>query len=517
MNWIQQNFLKWIVTGAAILSLGGGTLAEAAKPNIVLIMVDDMGFSDISCYGGEIPTPHIDALAAGGLRFTHFYNCTRCSPTRASLLTGRYNYRGNLTDNCVTIAEVLKPAGYFTIQTGKWHVGSRIPQWPAQRGFDRNYTVPQGGGFYFRPIPGADGKPRIIVEGNTILYRDGGAQPPPGWYTTDAFADYGIKYIGEALTEKKPFFLYLAFNAPHFPLQAPPEDIARFRGKYRKGWDKLREERHARQIEMGIVDKKWPRTPRDARVKAWDELSAAEKNEQDERMAIYAAVVSRMDRAVGRVVDYLKKQGVYENTLILFLSDNGGCNAGGLHGSNAKPGVPGTHESYVYYGSCWANASNTPFRLYKKWVHEGGIATPLIAHWPAVIQDGGKLTGEVGHVIDLMATCADVGGAEYPRTFKGEEIPPLEGLSLAPIFRAGKREGHDAIFWAHDGNYALRSGKWKLVLKAGGPWELYDIEADRTELHDLAAQFPDKVKALAAKWEAWAERTEVKPFPAKPR
>ena len=500
---------------------GVPSAAAAQRPNIVVILVDDMGFSDLGCYGSEIPTPNLDRLAAGGLRCTQFYNTARCCPTRASLLTGLYShqtgvghmtedkgvpgYRGRLNNRCVTIAEVLKAAGYFTAMSGKWHVGQNHGVVPWQRGFDRSLNA-AGGGFYFPDSP----RTELYLNGENIGLR--GGKVPDQWYSTDLWTDFGIKFIDEALAEKKPFFLYLAHNAPHFPLQAPPEDIARFRGKYQVGWDKLREQRQARQIEMGIVEKKWPLSPLPPEVKPWDSLTAAERDHFDHIMAIYAAVVSHMDASVGRLVAGLRDRGVLENTLILFLSDNGGNAESGPAGRlNGNP--PGSAQSNVFCGQSWATLENTPLRRYKHFNHEGGIATPLIMHWPARITARGELRHQPGHLIDIMATCVAVTGAKYPAEFNGQPIQPMEGRSLVPTFD-NRPIQRDAIYWEHEGNAAIRVGDWKLVrLGRGGPWELYDLKADRTELHDLAAQKPELTKQLAAQWEAWAERAGVKPYP----
>lgn len=478
---------------------------DPPRPNIVIILADDMGFSDIGCYGSEIATPNLDRLAAGGLRFTQFYNTARCCPTRASLLTGLYphqagvghmvegkaapGYQGYLNDRCVTVAEALRPAGYFTAMSGKWHVGEKRPHWPVDRGFDRYYGLVSGGSNYFK-----------IDEGRTLAL-DGERISRTGddFYITDAFTDYALRFLDEAKAKKKPFLLYTAFTSPHWPLHARPEDIAKYRGKYADGWDALRAKRHARMIETGIVDAKWPLTPRDGAAPAWE--AAKDKDDLDLRMAVYAAQIDRMDQNIGRILAKLRENGAEENTLVLFLSDNGGC-AEVIH--RGRPGAAvGTKESFESYGLPWANASNTPFRLYKHWVHEGGISTPLIASWPAVIKKG-ALIHEPGHLIDIMATCLELAGAEYP---KGKT--PVEGLSLAPIFRDGKRKGHDAIYWEHEGNRAVRQGKWKLVARHKGPWELYDLDADRTEMKNVAGEKSDLVQELAAKHDAWAARSGV--------
>jgi arylsulfatase len=328
------------------------------------------------------------------------------------------------------------------------------------------------------------------------------------FYMTDAFTDHALKFVDESRELKKPFFLYLAYTAPHWPLHARAEDIARYRGKYREGWDVLRERRHRRQIELGIVDAKWPLAPRDPKAPAWESVTDAD--ERDLRMAVYAAQIDRMDWNIGRVLEKLRASGVEDDTLVLFLADNGGC-AEEIH-RGQKDAPIGSKGSFESYGLPWAMASNTPFRLYKHWVHEGGISTPLIASWPAVLPKGGGITREPGHLVDLMATCLDAAGAEYPKARAGREILPLEGRSLLPILRTGTRPGHEAIFWEHEGNRAVRAGKWKLVARHKGPWELYDLDEDRTELRDLAAAEPERAKELAARWEDWARRVGVQPW-----
>ena len=444
--------------------------AAAPRPNIIVILVDDMGFSDIGCYGSEIPTPNLDKLAANGLRFTQFYNTGRCCPTRASILTGLYphqagvghmtedggepGYRGRLNDRCVTIAEVLDGAGYFTAMSGKWHVGQNHGVVPWERGFQRSLNSPAGGFYY------PQGKrAQLFLNGKALA--DDAPELPKNWYTTDLYTDFGIKFIDEGLAAKKPFFLYLAYNAPHFPLQAPADEIARFRGKYKIGWDKLREQRHARQKELGVVDKSWALSPRPDRVPAWDTLTDAEKDRFDNIMAIYAACVAHMDTAVGRLVAALKQRGVLDNTLILFLSDNGGNAESGPQG-RLEGDSPGAAGSTVFCGQSWATLENTPFRRYKHYNHEGGISTPLIAHWPAGIAAHGELRQQPGHLVDVMATCVDLAGAKYPTEFHGQAIQPMEGRSLVPAF-ANQPIQRDALYWEHEGNAAIRVGDWKLV------------------------------------------------------
>ncbi len=502
--------------------------AIAARPNIIVILVDDMGFSDLGCYGSEIPTPNIDRLAAGGAKFTQFYNTARCCPTRAALLTGVYShqagvghmvedkgeafrgYRGKLQDRCVTIAEVLRPAGYFTAMTGKWHLGQNQGLGPWQRGFQRGLNSIHGG-FYFDHMDGAD-KTALFLDGRALDVK--GPELPQPWYSTDLWTEFGLRFIDEALAAKQPFFLYLAHNAPHFPLQAPPEDIANFRGKYKAGWDVLAKARHEKQLALGVVSRDWPAAPRPESVAAWDSLTEADRDHFDQLMAIYAAVVSRMDRAIGTLTDGLQKRGVLENTLILFMSDNGGNAEGGVRGTKKGSGAPGSADSTVFSGESWAWMQNTPFRKFKHYNHEGGIATPLIAHWPAGIAARGEWRHEPAHLIDIMATCVAAGGAPYPKEHNGHAVLPMEGVSLLPAF-AGQPTGRlSPIFWEHEGNAAVRDGDWKLVrLGAGGQWELYNLKTDRTEQKNLAAAQPDKVGDLTAKWQAWAARAFVEPRP----
>jgi arylsulfatase len=505
----------------AMTGQGAGTEMTTVKPNIVVILCDDMGYSDIGCFGSEIPTPNLDKLAADGLRFSQFYNTGRCCPTRAALLTGLYShqagvghmvedrgvdgYRGDLNKRCVTMAEVLKPAGYSTYAVGKWHVTKQVNpkdesekfNWPVQRGFDHYFGIIAGAGDYFHP--------------NSLTRDNERIEAPEGFYTTDGFVDNAIKFINGG-PKDKPFFLYCAFNAPHFPLMAPADEIAKFRGKYKIGWDKLRAQRNAKQIEIGLLDKAWPVSPRPDMVKAWDALTPEQQDRFDHIMAIYAACVAHVDTAVGRLVAALKERGTLDNTLICFMSDNGGNAESGPDGklNGANPGATG---SDVFCGQSWATLENTPFRRYKHFNHEGGIASPFIVHWPAGFAAKNEFRQQPAHLIDIMATCVDVSGAKYPAEFGGQKIQPMEGRSLVPAFD-NKPIERDAIFWEHEGNAAVRVGDWKLVrMSRTGAWELYDMKADRVELHDLAAQQPERAKDMAAKWEAWAKRANVIPYP----
>ncbi|MCC7155279.1 MAG: arylsulfatase [Bryobacterales bacterium] len=516
-------------------SLAGASLTgPEAKPNIVLILADDMGFSDISCYGSEIRTPNLERLANRGVRFTQFYNAARCCPTRASLLTGLYphqagvghmvdnakafpGYRGDLTRNSVTIAEALKPAGYRTYMSGKWHVTPVTKSrhnWPRQRGFDRFYGIIHGAASYFDPV---------------TLKRDNDDAVPEGldYYLTDAIAQNACTFIREH-PAGSPFFLYTAFTSPHWPMHAPQEDIERYKGRYQDGWDALRHERHERMLRLGIVDKRWPLTPRDPRAPAWKD--APDRDWQQRRMEVYAAMVDRMDQNIGRIVQTLEETGQLDNTLLLFLSDNGGCaeelgpNSAARHiplqtrdgrpvlQGNRKDVMPGGPATYQSYGLGWANASNTPFRLYKHWVHEGGIATPLIAHWPARLRKPGSTNDEPGHLIDIMATCLDAGRARYPSELNGNRVTPLEGLSLLPCIEGRRRRPHEAIFWEHEGNRAVRVGDWKLVSRFPGQWELFDLKNDRTEMNDLFAKEPKAAARLSHRYDAWAARAQVLPW-----
>ena len=522
---------------SSALAASSSAAASSSRPNIVLIMADDMGIADIGCYGSEIATPNLDKLARGGVRFTQFYNCARCCPTRASLMTGLYPhqagvghmvedrklpaYRGDLNRQCATIAEVLRGSGYRTAMSGKWHVtpvNESRHNWPMQRGFDKFFGTIHGAGDYFNPTS--------LTRGNELVQPDSA-----DFYYTDAIAGYAANFVDEfAAAGDKPFFVYVPFTSPHWPLHALEPDIAKYKGKYSEGWDALRRSRHKRMTEMGLVDARWPLTPRDAAAPEWKD--APDKEWEQRRMEVYAAQIDRMDQGIGQIVETLRRRDALDNTLVLFLADNGGCAE--LTGRNARsasiplttragkpvlPGnrpelMPGSTETYQSYGPAWANASNTPFRMYKHWVHEGGISTPLIAHWPKGLRKPNRLVREPGHLIDIMATCVDVSGAKYPEG-GGGEIKPMEGTSLAPLLRA-ERQGlaprrNGALCWEHEGNRAVRDGRWKLVSRYNNQsrWELYDLEADRTEMNDLAAANAAKVSELQGKWDVWAARVGV--------
>lgn len=556
-----------IVTGmsltmsTAALSAASTDVGPASRnrPNIVLVMSDDMGYSDIGCYGGEIQTPTLDRLAAGGLRFSQFYNMARCCPTRASLLTGLHPHQagmghmtgapknrpepwqGYLSTHAVTIGEVLRAAGYATYMCGKWHVGRMADRgqpdtWPLQRGFDRFYGTITGAGSFYDPV--------TLTRDNTMITPENDPEYHPGsFYYTDAISDNAVRYIADHVGQhgRQPFFLYVAYTAAHWPMHAPAESIAKYAGRYDRGYEPVRQARLERLRTLGLIQPDWALAPQ------FGDWSGVENKAWEARcMEVYAAMIDRMDDGLGRITAELEKHALTENTLILFLQDNGGCaepmgraDLPEWHLKNLRPMsrddlqtriwppmqtrdgrpvlggpdvLPGGPDTYIAYGEAWANVSNTPFREYKHWVHEGGIATPLIAHWPGGIRRRGEIEHQPGQVIDIMATCAELAGADYPHMHAGNRITPLEGTSLVPAF-SGRPVEREALYWEHEGNRAVRVGRWKLVAKGpAGAWELYDMQRDRTELHDLAALQPDRVAEMSARWEAWARRTGALPW-----
>lgn len=502
------------------------------KPNIILIMADDMGFSDIGIMGGEAKTPNIDALASEGILYKQFYNAARCCPTRASLMTGlyphqsgmgwmtvrdlgTYSYTDELNHNCVTIAEVLKGAGYNTYMSGKWHVvadknttqdGDKNA-WPVQRGFDHYFGTLVGDGSYYSP--------RALTSQNTII------EAPEEFYYTNAISDTAVSMIRENEKEDAPFFMYVAYTAPHWPLHAPEEDFAPYLDTYKIGWDSLRVERFNRQKALGIIDENWTLSERNPDAPAWSSLSEEQKEDMTKRMAIYTAQIAIMDEGIGRIINELKKEGELDNTLIFFLSDNGGC---AEYTSNASRDLAdlGTEKSFESYRLPWANASNTPFRMFKHWVHEGGIATPLIIHWPDGVVNPGRTSGRPGQLMDIMTTCVEVSGAKYPTEYNGNEIHPMEGESLVQSIK-NKGDARKAdLYWEHEANRAIRVGEWKLVMMATnrfpfeGKWELYNLVEDRTETNDLAEKYPEKVEEMKTKWDEWAKRVKVYPLDNRP-
>jgi arylsulfatase len=522
------------------------------RPNIIVILVDDMGYSDIESFGGEIPTPNLNGLAEGGLKMTQFYNAGRCCPTRASLLTGLYqhqagvgfmdgpmsdtsgneipSYQGYLNENCVTMAEVLGDNGYQTYLSGKWHVGREKEHWPSRRGFDESYTFVYGAGSYFNKEPY-----RPSNRESVIVHNDVPVEIDDDFYLTSEISDNAVDFIKKSNKKDDPFFMYVAYTAPHWPLHALEEDIALFRGDYMGGWDSLRNTRHAAMLEKGIVKEEWGLSPRytmppDRMIEnnqgqaehltpQWDTLSIQEKRKWDLRMAVYAAMVYRMDQGIGQILRQLKEQEAYDNTLIMFMSDNGACHEP-VHTWNIvydQSGEIGSPNSFDGYSYPWANASNTPFRLFKHWTAEGGIATPFIAHWPKVIKGQDVNTTDYAHIIDVMATCVDVSGATYPTDFNENEIRPMEGKSLVPLFDNKAMDDERLIFWEHRGNTAVRKGDWKLVKLTDGyienpdEYQLFNLKEDRTESENVIEKHPEIADELRQAYDDWAERVGVEP------
>lgn len=510
------------------------TPLNPARPNVLLILADDLGWSDIGCFGSEIQTPNLDALAQSGLTFPQFYNSARCCPTRASLLTGLVPHQagfpdmsGTLSQNCVTLPEVLGDAGYSTSMVGKWHLGSEST--PVNRGFGEFYGMLGGFNSFWEENPWYK---RLPADHPKRQYKAG------EFYSTDAFADYSIDFIDQSKQSGKPWFQYLAFNAAHFPLQAPEADIAKYEKVYAQGWDVIREQRLARQKQLGLMPRDLALTPRstiprnrinvqtgwaDKDNPAWDSLPADRRADLARRMAVYGAMVDHMDQAIGRVVTHLKATRQYDNTLIFFLSDNGACAEWDPFGfdeldsprnilhTGAELKKIGTQESYVSYGSGWANACNTPWRLYKHYAQEGGVRTQLIVHWPQGLKTKAGARSELpGSIADFMPTLVAVAGAKYPQERNGQKILPLQGANLLPIFQ-GKTLPPHPIYMEHEGNRMVREANWKLVALDGKPWELYNLSNDPTEMHDLATRETDRAQKMGADWETWAENSMVKP------
>lgn len=484
------------------------------KPNIVLIMVDDMGWSDIGPYGAEIiQTPNLDRLAAGGLRFRQFYNNAKCTTTRASLLTGLYPRSGGrgielLNDQMITLGEGMQLAGYKTGISGKWHNGSRAPHRPFDRGFDQSYGLWDGAANFFDPSirdpKFKGGRVRFFGQNDERI-----TEFPDDYYMTDAFTDHAVKMIKDFTGEGDPFFLYVPYTAPHYPLHAKPEDMAKYKGKFSMGWDELHKRRHTKTVEMGLIDPKWQLPPRDPEAQTWE--SAKNKEWQNQRMEAYAAMIDSVDQSIGRIIKALEDAKVDENTLILFLSDNGSCSES-PGGENNTSQIPGPKEYYTHVGPSWAYAQNSPFRRYKSRMHEGGIATPLIAYWPAAIPEN-SFTDQVGHIVDFMPTFLEMGGASYPDEFKDKEIIPAEGISLLNVLKSPDKTitRDKPLFWFFAGSRAVREGDMKLVWDPRvREWELYDLKADRTEMNNLIKEKPEVAERLKKLWEEWADKTDVK-------
>ena len=557
----------WFLLAASVVQTQQPAWA-VEKPNIVLIMADDMGYTDIGCYGSEIETPVLDKLAGNGLRFTQFYNTSRCCPTRASLLTGLYShqagiglmtgdrgyeaYRGDLNRRCVTLAESLGLAGYQNYMSGKWHVtrhtGPKADQsnWPLQRGFDRFYGTITGAGSFYDPATLCRGND-YITPVNDPVYQ------PESFYYTDAISDNAASFVSDHLQQESdsPFFLYVAYTSAHWPMHAPQQEIEKYRGVYDNGYDPIRKARYEKAIRQGVLAENWKMSEG---AVSWEKFK---HKEWDIRcMEVYAAMVDRMDQGIGRIIDVLEKKGALDNTLVIYLQDNGGCAEGYGRASNAdkkerfdyKPfgpddlqtkiwppmqtrdgrwvrtgpeTMPGAEDTFVAYGLGWANASNTPFRGYKHDGYEGGISTPFVVHWPVGIPQSqrGGVVHDPTHLIDVMPTFLQAAKGDYPREFAGHEIQPMEGESLIPAFSGQSIQRDGPVGFEHHGNLALRDGRWKIVsaYRRDQPtrWELFDMNTDRTELNDLADSHPEKLKEMVGKWQAWANRVGVQPWPFK--
>ena len=522
------------------------------RPNVIVIMVDDLGYSDIGCYGGDINTPNIDSLGFNGIRFTQMYNGARCCPSRAALLTGlnphqagigqmganlgHPSYQGYLNENCVTIAEVMRNNGYATLMSGKWHVGGGYDrrlrdQWnpgdethplPTQRGFDR----------YFGLLEAADSfwNPKSLMLQDKIIDVD-----TDDFHLTDAIADHATSQIQSAVDDGKPFFQYIAFTAPHWPLHAWESDIADYESKYMDGWDEIRARRHETQRGLGIVNESQPLSPRDEDAPPWQDVE--NKQYEDIRMAVYCAMIQQVDRGIGKVIDTLKRNKQFDNTCIMFLSDNGGCAELFQEDSDwpdpsqwetepTREGLPvrvgdipelrpGPDTTFQAVELPWANVSNTPFRLFKRWIHEGGISTPFIVHWPDAIKSGRIVDNTPMHITDIAATTYDATGASYPTEFNDNPITPMEGESILPAINGSPWQRAKPVAVEHEGNTGIRIGDWKLVAEWDSPWELYNIAEDRTELNDMAESEPDRVATMTDAYTEWTERAGVLPWPVR--
>ncbi len=481
-------FLKGISSIFLILLSQSGVFAE--RPNIVLIMADDLGFSDLGCYGSEIQTPNLDRIASNGLRFSQFYNTAKCHSSRVSLLTGLYCDQAGSSSlsRGATIAEVLKSAGYSTWMTGKWHLSKQ----PTYFGFQKYWGHLSGATNFFTgdnsfKLNGNEWKVPKMLNGKPF-------------YTTHAITDFALNFLaeGKVRQDSDPFFLYIAYNAPHYPLHAPKMDVEKYKGVYDKGWDWIRQKRYQKQLNSGLFPIKYQLSPRAPHVPAWIDIKETEKLWEARRMEVFAAMVDIIDQNIGRLLTDLETRGVLDNTLFLFCADNGGCPFERTRGRNLAPWDP---KSYWTYDASWAQVSNTPFRLYKQNQHEGGISSPLIVHWPKGLKSKpGSITNQPGHLIDFMATFVELANATYPKKIGNRIVDPLEGKSLVPILNGDKRVGHNSIYFHFGTDRALRQGKWKLVSAKGGKWELYNLEDDRTELNDLAEKYPQRVTRMTKEW-----------------
>jgi arylsulfatase A-like enzyme len=568
INFGQRDWLR-LLAGLCVIYAGVSHANAASRPNIIIILADDMGFADLGCYGSEIHTPNIDKMAADGMRFAQFYNMARCCPTRASIMTGLYphqagigamnqklgnkpQYEGELdNDHCVTVPEVLRDAGYHTGMVGKWHLVhlsiAALPQdkakaaldfqsdvpispsesdWPYKRGFEEHWGTIAGVDNYYDPYS--------LVHNAQIIRPD-----KPEFYYTDFITNHAVQLIdGYAADSSRPFFMYVAYTAPHWPMQAPEADIDRYRDVYNVGWDVIRQQRYNRQVAMGMSKKQWGLSPRafltslndgDSKVGPW--VTAPAKAWQARRMAVYAAMIEIMDRGVGQIMSELRNRGLDGNTMVMFLSDNGACQEQVKPDWNDIPSHtrdgrtilvgnlsnlwPGPETVYQSYGPAWANASNTPLRRFKHFTEEGGISTPFVVRWPGIVNQAAQIQHEqIGDVIDLMPTVLAAAGASYPTSFRGHTVWPEEGISLLPVIEGGPTIPRPVpLCWEHEGNRAARIGDWKVVAAHGEPWQLYNISDDRTEMHNLSAKYPEKVRELRAAYDAWEKRVGVEEWP----
>ena len=510
----------------------------------MILLADDMGFSDIGCFGSEINTPNLDSMARKGLRYNHMYNNARCCPSRASLLTGLYphqagiglmvenlgirEYQGYLNDHCLTLAEGMKLAGYRTGMIGKWHVGGGYGQdrkrlemagqegypTPMQRGFDYFYGTLEGAGNYYNPVT-------LMENGKWIDLK-----PEDDFYYTEKIGEKACETIDRFAEGEEPFFLFVSFNAPHWPLHAREKDIAKYEGKYLAGWEETRKKRYQKQLEMGIVDDIWDLSPHDAEVPDWEQVE--DREWEDIKMAVYAAQIDAMDQAIGKILERLRRWNMEEDTFLLFTSDNGGCAeelpADGwimnfaqektLEGSRVEIGNrsrrrPGKEDTYMSYGLPWANVSNAPFRLYKHWIHEGGISAPCVIQWGTRITNPGRIVKSPIHFVDVFPTLLELAGASYPKEYQGRKLFSLPGESFVSSMNASW-ERKKPVFWEHEGNCGARMGKYKLVRFYPKAYELYDMEKDRTELNDVSELYPEIKKELQEAYENWAKETGVR-------
>jgi len=503
------------VIAFSVLSLTAVLAVAQQKPNIIHLLADDVGYDDIGCFGStDIHTPNLDGMASAGMIFTDFYAPHgTCTPSRAAILTGRYAPRVNNgtglpvlfpdsdigldTELEITITELLKEQGYETALVGKWHLGHEKEFAPLARGFDRMYGIPKGGGVYFYPCIGRD---------RQVFLNDEQVFPDSSWYSTDAFTDYAIEFAKEATADQKPFFMYLAYIAPHFPLQARIDDINKYRGKYSNGYEFYRNQRFQKQKALGVVNEHTQLSSPDYEL--WNDVK--NKEQEDLKMAVYAAQVDRMDQNIGRLTDQLKTMGIYDNTIIFFLSDNGAINVG----MNDTPEAQiGSRDSWAAYGQSWGNVSNTPYRYYKRMTHEGGVITPLIVHWPDGKVKNGLISHEPVHIIDFMPTLLDIAGGSYPTSFQNQDLVPIMGQSFLPLLNGTKQYAGKTMYWEHEGNKAVRKGDWKLVKKYKNPWELYQLNVDPTEIDNVAIKYPDLFDSLKNDWQVWADKVGVEDWP----